>query len=115
MNFVAGYNEFFRAHLQGVFKILRVIPKKNFTADIYTIKEIKRVVKAGGNIMLFPEYDKKPSHLSSISPLCFRISTQLSTACLYFNTQPSCGRFHVLFIFLIDIREYFRKDIVKLR
>ena len=55
MNFVAGYNEFFRSHLQGVFKILRVIPKKNFTADIYTIKEIKRVVKAGGNIMIFPE------------------------------------------------------------
>ena len=55
MNFVAGYNEFFRSHLQGVFKILRVIPKKNFTADIYTIKEIKRVVKSSGNIMLFPE------------------------------------------------------------
>lgn len=54
-NFVAGYNEFFRSHLQGVFRLLKVIPKKNFTADIYTIKEIKRVIKAGGCVMLFPE------------------------------------------------------------
>ena len=36
LNYVAGYNEFFRSHLKGVFKILNVIPKKNFTADIYT-------------------------------------------------------------------------------
>lgn len=54
-NFVAGYNEFFRSHLAGVFKLLRVIPKKNFTADIYTIKEVSRVIKNGGNIILYPE------------------------------------------------------------
>ena len=54
-NFVAGYNEFFRSHLAGVFKLLRVIPKKNFTADIYTIKEVSRVIKKGGNIILYPE------------------------------------------------------------
>ena len=54
-NFVAGYNEFFRSHLAGVFKLLRVIPKKNFTADIYTIKEVSRVLKKGGNIILYPE------------------------------------------------------------
>lgn len=55
MNFVAGYNEFFRSHLQGIFKLLQVIPKKNFVSDIYTIKEIKRIVKESGNIMIFPE------------------------------------------------------------
>ena len=38
-NFVAGYNEFFRSHLRGVFGLLQVIPKKNFTPDFYTIKE----------------------------------------------------------------------------
>ena len=48
-NFVAGYNEFFRSHL------LKPIPKKNFTPDIYTIKETKRVLNKGGRIILFPE------------------------------------------------------------
>jgi 1-acyl-sn-glycerol-3-phosphate acyltransferase len=55
MNFVAGYNEFFRSHLAGVFSLLKVIPKKNFTPDSYTLKEVSRVVRNGGNIMLFPE------------------------------------------------------------
>ena len=55
MNFVAGYNEFHRSHLAMVFRLLRVIPKKNFTPDIYTIKEISRVIKAGGGVCLFPE------------------------------------------------------------
>ena len=55
MNFVAGYNEFHRSHLSLVFRLLRVIPKKNFTSDIYTVKEISRVIKAGGGVCLFPE------------------------------------------------------------
>lgn len=54
-NFVAGYNEFFRSHLKGVFHIAQVIPKKNFTADIYTIKQIKRVLEQKGKIIIFPE------------------------------------------------------------
>ena len=54
-NFVAGYNEFFRSHLAGKFKIMNVIPKKNFTADIYTIKEVTRIIKKKGNIILYPE------------------------------------------------------------
>ena len=54
-NFVAGYNEFFRSHLAGIFKIMNVIPKKNFTADIYTIKEVTRIIKKKGNIILYPE------------------------------------------------------------
>lgn len=54
-NYVAGYNEFYRSHLRGIFNILQVIPKKNFTPDIYAMKEISRVVKDGGNILIFPE------------------------------------------------------------
>ncbi len=55
MNFVAGYNEFFRSHLAGVFNLLKVIPKKNFTPDAYALREISRIIKSGGNIMIFPE------------------------------------------------------------
>ena len=55
MNYVAGYNEFFRSHLALVFRLLQVIPKKNFTADVYCIKEITRILKSGGVICLFPE------------------------------------------------------------
>ncbi len=54
-NFVAGYNEFYRSHLKGIFSLLQHIPKKNFTPDPYSIKEISRVIKNGGNIFLFPE------------------------------------------------------------
>ena len=54
-NFIAGYNEFFRSHLAMVFGLLKPIPKKNFTPDIYTIKEAKRVINKGGRIILFPE------------------------------------------------------------
>ncbi len=55
MNYVAGYNEFFRGHLALVFGLLKVIPKRNFVPDNYTIREVNRVLKSGGNIMLFPE------------------------------------------------------------
>jgi hypothetical protein len=54
-NFVAGYNEFFRSHLKGVFGLLQVIPKKNFTPDLYTLKEVSRVIKNGGNVLIYPE------------------------------------------------------------
>ena len=54
-NFVVGYNEYFRSHLAPVFKLLRPIPKKNFTADIYTIKEISRIISKKGRIIIFPE------------------------------------------------------------
>lgn len=55
MNFVAGYNEFHRSHLSLVFRLLGVIPKKNFTPDLYTVKEISRVIKSGHGVCIFPE------------------------------------------------------------
>ena len=55
MNYVAGYNEFYRSHLSGVFHLLQVIPKKNFTPDHYAIKEMNRILKGGGRVIIFPE------------------------------------------------------------
>ena len=54
-NFVAGYNEFFRSHLKGIFSLLHEIPKKNFTPDMYAVMEMKRVINKGGRLTLFPE------------------------------------------------------------
>lgn len=55
LNYVAGYNEFHRSHLAGVFELLHVIPKKNFTPDIHTINSIHSVLDKGGKIAIFPE------------------------------------------------------------
>jgi 1-acyl-sn-glycerol-3-phosphate acyltransferase len=38
-----------------VFGLLKVIPKKNFSPDTYTLREVSRVLKNGGQIVLFPE------------------------------------------------------------
>lgn len=54
-NYVAGYNEFYRSHLSLVFGLLKVIPKKNFSPDGYAIKEISRILKNNGRIVIFPE------------------------------------------------------------
>lgn len=54
-NYVAGYNEFHRSHLAFVFKLLQVIPKKNFVPDVYTIKQVSKVLNAGGKVVIFPE------------------------------------------------------------
>ena len=55
LNYVAGYNEFYRSHLSGVFHLLQVIPKKNFTPDYYAMKEMNRILKSGGTVIIFPE------------------------------------------------------------
>ena len=55
LSYVAGYNEFFRSHLAFIFRLLQIIPKKNFTPDIYTIKEVARILRSGGRVILFPE------------------------------------------------------------
>lgn len=54
-NFVAGHNEFYRSHLSMVFGLLQVIPKKNFTSDVMTIRNATKIIKKGGNICIFPE------------------------------------------------------------
>ena len=55
LNYVVGYNEFFRFPLNLVLRPMQVIPKKNFTPDMYCVKQILRVVKQGGSICLMPE------------------------------------------------------------
>lgn len=55
LNFVSGYNEFFRSHLAFIFRFFQVIPKRNFVPDVYTIKESSRILKSGGSVVLFPE------------------------------------------------------------
>lgn len=55
LNFVAGYNEFFRSHLAFIFRLMQVIPKRNFVPDLYTIRAVSRVLKKGGRVILFPE------------------------------------------------------------
>lgn len=54
-NYVVGYNEFFRSHLAAVMRIMQVIPKKNFTPQPYAIKQMMRVIREGGRIIIMPE------------------------------------------------------------
>ncbi len=55
LNYVVGYNEFFRSHLYGIFSLMQVIPKRNFTPDLHTIREIIRIIRMGGHVCIFPE------------------------------------------------------------
>ncbi|MDR1068245.1 MAG: 1-acyl-sn-glycerol-3-phosphate acyltransferase, partial [Clostridiales Family XIII bacterium] len=55
LNFVSGYNEFFRSHLAFIFRLMQVIPKKNFISDTYTIRAMKNVFEKKGVVVLFPE------------------------------------------------------------
>jgi len=55
MNYVVGYNEFFRSHLYPIFALMQVIPKRNFSPDVHAVSEIIRVIKNGGRVCIFPE------------------------------------------------------------
>lgn len=55
LNYVAGYNEFFRSHLAFVFRLLQIIPKRNFVPDNYTLRQFSRIIEAGGKAIVFPE------------------------------------------------------------
>ncbi len=55
INFVIGYNEFFRSHFKLIFKLVRSIPKKNFTQDIVSIKAMTKIIKEGGIVCFSPE------------------------------------------------------------
>ena len=55
LNYVVGYNEFFRFPTSLLLPIMQVIPKKNFTPDHYAVREILRAAKSGCSICLMPE------------------------------------------------------------
>ncbi len=55
-NMVAGYSEFFRAHLHAVFKLNQILPKKIYEQqDLSGIKAIGSILKQGGVVALSPE------------------------------------------------------------
>lgn len=64
LNYVVGYNEFYRFPTNLLLKVAQVIPKKNFTPDIHTIRSIQRVIRSGGSICIMPE------GMSSITGMC---------------------------------------------
>ncbi|MCI2069537.1 MAG: 1-acyl-sn-glycerol-3-phosphate acyltransferase [Bacilli bacterium] len=55
MNIVAGYNEFYRSHLQFVFHLMHILPKRNYAKDVLGIKAIMSIVKEGGCVAFSPE------------------------------------------------------------
>ncbi len=52
---VAAYNEFFRSHLAKVFKMMHILPKKNFCVDVSGIKAMLSIIRQGGMVSLAPE------------------------------------------------------------
>lgn len=54
-NYMVGYNEHFRSHLQLVSKLLQFIPKKNFETDIDSIRAIRSILNQGGTVAFSPE------------------------------------------------------------
>lgn len=55
LNIVAGYNEFFRSHLHLPFRLVNVIPKKNFAVDMAGTKAMISLIKQGGSFAMAPE------------------------------------------------------------
>ena len=54
-NMVAGYSEFFRAHLHTVFKLNQILPKKVYTLDKPFLKALNSIIKQKGIITFSPE------------------------------------------------------------
>ena len=55
ISIVAGYSEFFKSHLATVFRLNRILPKKNFTADFNGIRAINSIIMKGGCVCMAPE------------------------------------------------------------
>lgn len=55
LNYVVGFNEFFRFPTSWLLPVMQVIPKKNFVPDAHAVRQILRVIKNGGNICIMPE------------------------------------------------------------
>ena len=64
LNFVVGYNEFFRFPTALLLKAAQVIPKRNFVPDVHTIQSVMRIIRQGGHVMFMPE------GMSSITGMC---------------------------------------------
>ncbi len=54
-NMMAGYCEFYRKKFSTIFKLNKVIPKKQYTADTLPIRAVSKVMKAGGCVTFAPE------------------------------------------------------------
>ncbi|HHT66650.1 MAG TPA: hypothetical protein GX010_00205 [Erysipelotrichaceae bacterium] len=54
-NMLAGYQEFFRKKFALLFKLAQIIPKKNFTNDPKSIRDINHIIKSGGTVAFSPE------------------------------------------------------------
>ena len=55
LNYVVGYNEFFRFPTALLLKIAQVIPKRNFVTDVHAMRSMMRIIDKGGHIMFMPE------------------------------------------------------------
>jgi len=55
INILAGYNEFFRSHLHMVFRMMQILPKKNYNDDLSSIKTMWRIIRKGGCLAFSPE------------------------------------------------------------
>lgn len=54
-NMMAACNEFYRKKFSLVFNLNKVIPKKNYSADIISIRGVSEVLKKGGCVTFAPE------------------------------------------------------------
>lgn len=64
MNYIVGYNEFYRFPINFVLKHAQVIPKRNFVVDVHCIRQAINVIRQGGAICFMPE------GMSSITGMC---------------------------------------------
>lgn len=55
LNYMVGYNEFFRSHLHLIMKIANSIPKKNFTMDLPAMRAMDKLIKQNAVICFAPE------------------------------------------------------------
>lgn len=55
LNYVVGYNEFFRFPACLLLKLAQVIPKKNFTPDLHCMRQMRSIIQQGGHLCIMPE------------------------------------------------------------
>ena len=55
LSIVAAHNEQFRKMFHFVFRLMKVIPKKNFCSDVPSLKAMMKIIKQGGCVCFSPE------------------------------------------------------------